>query len=533
VIYDFSCSKYVGFLNQVLPALGNAGAVILVTMGMSSLGALLFRRSEFRATDIFAGWGVVAAFMTLVAVLFSHALLYAAFVLAIVMIVSLWRTVKYGYFSSPFWLLALFPGLVILTALNLLGLSGWDDFSHWVPNALYIFHYNGVPGLAMPATHSAWPSYPYAVPFITYLASNLAGGFLMQGAAMFNFLLLLAFAAMLVQTSEKSEPETRINWRSVGLAALALLLVTLANPSFNASFTMTNEGDTSIMILVGALGLLLWQMIGALGLKSGSKARDIALQAALTAMALVLVKQVGVYLLGLLSFAFLVVAGKNKVLKSAMKNLPLILVPALVMHFVWQHYVDKSMGGMGFGVRPLALWRFDLVGSVLKSMWHEIVKNNGLSAITFLTIVVGTLSLFRPATPIRNFALLSAIVCSGYLAFLFVSYIGSTFSEAEIRRAASFYRYSTHIGLLGITFLWFAIPPIWINLKEKNKLPFLTARSFIAAPALQKGCVLFLVSLLPITLPIQSRWLIRGPYFGTNPNPVKSSSPALRGTAIS
>ena len=273
------------------------------------------------------------------------------------MVGATWHMAKCGYFISPFWLLALFPGIVILTGVNLAGISGWDDFSHWVPNALYLFHNDGVPRLTMAAAHSVWPSYPYAIPFLTYLASLLAGGFLMQGGAMFNFLLLLAFAAMLARTklpTPDAEPSgpfaggTTLNVRTFGLTGLALLVTTLANPSFNASFTMTNEGDTSTMILVGGLGLLLWQLIDALRQKMSGVVRDFTVQIALTATALVLIKQVDFILLGLLVFAFLVVAWKNQILKRALLQLPFMLALPLILHLIWRHFVDVEMSGVGF-----------------------------------------------------------------------------------------------------------------------------------------------------------------------------------------
>src|SRR5208283_3604422 len=270
MIYDFSCSAQLRSFEHVFQALSHSGAVLSVLAGLSALGASIQRRSEFHATDIFIGWGIVAAFMTLVAVAFTHALMWAAIILAVLMVGAIWHVAKRGYFIAPFWLLALFPGVVILAAINLAGISGWDDFSHWVPNALYLFHNDDVPSHAIPSHNSVWPSYPYAIPFLTYLASLLAGGFLMQGGAMFNFMLLLAFADMLAQTALpkcNAEPSTRntsLDLPTIGLTGLAFVLTTLANPSFNASFTITNEGDTSTMILVGVLGLLLWELIDTL-----------------------------------------------------------------------------------------------------------------------------------------------------------------------------------------------------------------------------------------------------------------------------
>jgi hypothetical protein len=517
MIYDFGCNDPVKFLDKLLPALAGVGAVLLVLAGMSALGALVQRRSEFRATDVFCGWGIVAAFMTLVAVSFSHALLWAALILAVFLVGAIWRAAKCGYFISPFWLLALFPGVIILTGINFAGISEWDDFSHWVPNALYLFHYDGVPSLTMPPPHSIWPSYPYAIPFLTYLASLLAAGFLMQGGAMFNFLLLLAFAALLARTKLPStqrqsndplENGTPLNARTIGLAGLALLVTTLANPSFSPRFTMSSEGDTSTMILVGTLGLLLWQMIDALQQRLTRVINDLTVQIALTATALVLIKQVDFILFGLLVFAFLVVACKNKILKSAIIQLPFMLAPAFIARLIWQQYVDVEMGGAGFAVQPLSSWHFDLIGPLARAMLVEAVKNNGLYGMTLITIAIGTISFFRPPTSFRNFALLAAIVCGGYLLVLFTAYVGSTFGKIEIVRAASFYRYTTHIGFLGTGFLWIAIAQLWLRLKEKSLTP--AVPTFLASPKHRTACVFFLLCTLPLALMVRSRWIVQG-----------------------
>lgn len=510
MIYDFGCATSSEITNRILPALASAFAVIVTMAGVTSIGAALNRRSSFHTIDIFSGWGVTAAFMTLVAVLFTHALSYAALVLAFIMLGTIFLAVKRGYFISSFWLLALFPGLVILTVINMSGIARWDDFSHWVPNALYLFQHDGLPSHAMPAPHSVLPSYPYALPFLTYLASQLANGFLVQGGAMINFLLLLAFAAILAEVRPPVVGTRPMNLRSVGLTGLTLLLVTLANPAFNASFTMTSQGDTSTMVLVGVLALLLWRMIDALQNKIGSDIKKLALQITLTGVAFILIKQVNIILLGLLIFAFLVVAWKNKILKPALKQLPLLLSFALLLHFVWRHYVNTELASAGFGVQPLAAWRFDLIGPILKAMMHEMTRKNGLFGLIVVIVICGVSSLFRPATPVRNFALFAAIVCGGYIAFLFTTYVGSTFSEAETRRAASFYRYSTHVGLLGITFLWIAAPSLWNQLKEKTH-----PSSIVLTPATRMGVVTLMVLILPVSLLIHTGWLVPQPSLET------------------
>jgi hypothetical protein len=512
MIYDFGCSEKF-HLSVFLTAMWGATAVWVVTAGMAAMMAMLRRRTEFLATDILCGWGIVAVAMTLMAIFCAHAWSVVAAPFAVFMFVVLYRAIVVGYFNSPFWAATLFPGMVILTALNLSGISGWDDFSHWVPNALYVFFNNGVPGIGMPTAHSAWPSYPYAVPFVTYLASHLAGGFLMQGAAMFNFLLLLCFGAMLTEIHAPQQflSDKKITARLVGMTGLGLIVVTLANPGFNASFTMTNQGDTSIMVLVGALGLLFWRLVHALTINDRGRVNGIALQIVFTAMALVLVKQVGIYLLGLLCFAFLVVAVKNRVFKPRGFTWVIFLfVPALAMHLMWQHYVDHEMSNNGFGARPLSAWRFDLLAPLLSSMGQAIVKNNGLFMLVLLVLMCGGVSLFRRANPARNFALIAAIVCGGYLVFLFMSYLGANFSEVEIRRAASFYRYATHISLLGITFLWIMAPEIWAWVKQKKLGVFINAQISSWPQKARLMIIGVAVCFLPLALMVHGYWLMRG-----------------------
>ncbi|MEE9544879.1 MAG: hypothetical protein V3V55_04685 [Rhodospirillales bacterium] len=85
------------------------------------------------------------------------------------------------------------PLLFLVTAMKA---SQWDEFSQWLPNAQYIFRYDGFPGGGMPAISSAYSAYPYGLPLITYLASKMAGAFIENGGALANLFLLLLFAPL-------------------------------------------------------------------------------------------------------------------------------------------------------------------------------------------------------------------------------------------------------------------------------------------------------------------------------------------------
>lgn len=499
IIDDFSCSIFREVLkHSFIPLCVDVLAILAVTAGFSALGAVFQKNTRFHVIDVFCGWSIAATAMTLAAIISPIGLPYAAALISILMFLALGYFLKGGYFKSRFWLLVLFPGIAVLFVINAFGVAKWDDFSHWVPNALYIFQHDALPHKNGAFVHSVWPSYPYAIPFVTYLASYLAHNFIMQGGAMMNFITLLLFAPLLVEAAAPAKKE------NVGLLALALFFVTLGNPAFNASFTITNQGDTSTMVLTGILGIFLWRLLEAL-LQKKDETKKLALQIALLGLLFVLIKQVNLVLFILLIMGFGIAAIKNSLTRKFFTLLPLLLLPALTMHFIWHYYTATQMSNSGFVFLPWQSWRFSIAGSILEAMGHEALKKNGLFVLILLTSGFGIAALVRPASRLGNFAIISALPCIGYIAFLFVTYLGASFSVEEALRAASFYRYSTHLSLLGMTFVWLWIPALAQRLPYKN---------YRFPPLAKQAAVVGAVLLLPLALLIHATWLV--PQEGAN-----------------
>lgn len=506
MIFDFGCRASADVLSQIFPAVRGAFACIAIVAGLAVIGRGVRKGAQFQAVDILCGWGLVAAFMTTVSVLYARPLEVARLIIFGAMLLAAIPAVRQKYFDSPFWCLVLFPGLVILVAINILGIGEWDDFSHWVPNAFYVWQNDDVPGRDLPISHSFWPGYPYAVPFLTYLASHLAGGFLVEGGAMVNFLLLLAFAAMLTEVGYRPFEEQRVSLMNVGRLCLALLAVTFLNPNFNASFTMTNQGDTPTMVAVGALGLMFWNLIDVVVQKDYVTRQILFLQILLVSTLLVLVKQGNLALLGLLIIAFLAVSWKNKVLKEAsVLVLPIFIVPFL-FRYIWHHHVEMELAGSGKGLNPIHEWRWDLLAPLLRAMGHETLKKSGCFGLILVASIYGIASLFRAPDRVRNFAILAGIMGGGYISFLLICYLGGAFNQREILEAASFYRYATHVGLLNIGLVWIATPRLLGWLQERMKISPFTSWNKASA-----GACLSVVLALPLLLLFHPAWLTARP----------------------
>jgi hypothetical protein len=498
-LFDFGCNALTA--QSLFQALIGVAACLVVFGGLATLGRGVVAVARFQPTQLFTGWAIVAVLMTAAAVLARPLLQPIAYGLIGCMMMGLLIGLKRGYFAAPFWLTVPVLGGIVLTVINLSGIAKWDDFSHWVPNALYLYQHNAVPAADLPPPHSVWPGYPYALPFLTYLASQLAAGFILQGGAMFNFLMLIGFGGGLAALTALQP--VKFDRRNFSLLAVGMIAATLANPGFNASFTVTSQGDTGTMIVTGVLGLLFWRMITAMADGDRTATRSLQIEIALCSALLLLLKQGNIALLGLLTVGFLLMAAKNRQLGRAAENLPALLALAIGMRLLWDHYVARQLGGNGFQLHPLTQWRFDLLGPLAQAMGREALRKSGCFGLIAIMTVAGLVALFRPATPQRNLVLLAGTISGGYVVFLTLCYLGTTFNELEIRRAASFYRYATHVCLLNIAVVWVYAPNLWAALRRRLALQAIQVPSVAVTTTAIAGLLI-----LPLALVVHRDWLV-------------------------
>jgi hypothetical protein len=118
----------------------------------------------------------------------------------------------------------------------------------------------------------------------------------------------------------------------------------------------------------------------------------------------------------------------------------------------------------------MAQWHWPLVPQILHSMAKVALSKGGHFGLMLVLGVIALRALVRPPGQGRggfeSLALIAAGIMLGYNLFLFLTYL-AVFPDGEAERAASFWRYNTHVGLIGMAaavlggaLLWrrFAVP---------------------------------------------------------------------------
>jgi len=142
----------------------------------------------------------------------------------------------------------------------------------------------------------------------------------------------------------------------------------------------------------------------------------------------------------------------------------LALIPAAILYLIWRHYVNIHLPGREFGFLPVEQWRLSGMPAILEAVWDVVRKKGGHFALLIGLTIAGVICLFWRPSPWGRLALITATVFVGYTSFLIFTYV-AIFTSDEAFRAASFWRYSTHVGglsslalAIGIGTRWFRNP---------------------------------------------------------------------------
>jgi len=505
-------------LNVLTPSfeqLIGLAALFGILAGFSIIGAALTGSRRMASADLFTGWGAVILvfviagvfakinFVILTYSFFASTGLASWYVMrrnkhngtVVANFVNLWRI-----------LILAIPFLLLVTAMRA---SQWDEFSHWLPNAQFIFQYNAFPNLDLPKSPSALPAYPYGLPLITYLTSQLAGNFVENTSAIFNLLLLFCHAVIISHIITAAIKNKRLITHGWGLLAFCMLGTTILSTTFVQKIVLTSYADSTTSVTLAVIAVLIWKILNNLATKSQTQetittTRAYALQGGLIIAAFVFLKQPNIVILVLLFAGFVVTVIRDPAIRlfDFLRLWPRLLLPGIIVYLAWRFHVSQHLSYGEISLQPFEFWLFDDAFFILGKMATIAAKKASYFIVMFVIAIVALRGFFKSIGPTERLFIPIAVIFIGFNFFLWLMYV-SAFGKGEGLRAASFWRYNIQLGLLGATGAAYGLAILWRRyvtniLIERPKLN----KTLISLP-------IVIVLLLPITLHHKLRFDIR------------------------
>lgn len=425
------------------PAAVAAAAVAVVLAWM--LGALILRRSS--AAETFAsGFGAMALTMTAWGsagfdLRVGLAILAAAALAGLTLQRRAAMALRVEPLAKTFVLLL--PLLLVVS--GRIG-SEWDEFSHWLRAYRFLVVNNLLPGLPDgPAFDGCCGAYPYGWPILGYAAATLRG-FTEAIPALLNIMVIGLGGTLLAGMIAQSAGLARPSWR---LLALGLLLATLGQPAFVHKLVFSAYSDVITGFLVAILVLqgerLIAQGIAPDDASEGRWRSGLAFGLSCAALLAVKPGNAGLVLCLLGGMALVILRGG----RSWWRALHLGMIPALVLPLafatLWRWHVGRVLAGKELNIQPPDLWNIHDFGAILAGMIDVASQKGGHFGLGLVVIALGLAALRRCDRPSHRVAIIAATLFIGYNAFLFMTYV-VVFTKEDALRAASFWRYNTHIG---------------------------------------------------------------------------------------
>ncbi|MBT3659850.1 MAG: hypothetical protein HOB37_12885 [Rhodospirillaceae bacterium] len=464
-------------------------SVAIVWLGLLVFGGAVGGAQRERAFDPLVGWALVSLVFTLSGVFLNASFQYlAGGTLAAAVGAGIWIWRRDGALVPSALLKMILIASPLLILVSAMHASQWDEFSGWLSVPRYLMDTDALPSRANPYINSALPGYPFSWHYVTFLASLMAGYLLENAGALSNVLLLLMFGVMvskLIARGAGNEASARApGWSLLAIGALA---TTLLNPTFAQKIVLTTYADTSSAVAMGAAVVLAWFIIEELA--AGRDARLGALSWQMGAVLLVLIslKQATPALAGLTVLAMVFVALRDGAVKISRlaRLLPAIVGPPLIIFFAWRYHLSIESNITEMRIAGFDEWLIAYIPDIVGRMLLVLSKKGYYLVLVVLVVVIGVRGFIRSETPLDRFAALAAMVVLGYNAFLLFSYV-TVFGKFDALRAASYWRYNMHLGLVVVAFTAYGAATYWrCRLAERwplSRLSWLPIALLIIAP---------------------------------------------------
>lgn len=482
-------SHYIGYFLEDSGQAVALFAVALVWLGFTALGAAAGGRARLREIDHLIGWALVSFLFTLAGVFLKlpfTALALVAGVAALAAGTTVWRRDRSLLPAGIGRMIVL--GLPLLVMVAAMKGSQWDEFTDWLVIPRYLLEVDAFPSHQHPFSKAVYTGYPYSWHFISYLAGRIAGGLLESAGALSNVLLLFGYGllmARLIVLGAGRRPEgERIGW---SLAALAMLLATLLNPTFAQKIVLTAYAETASAVATGTAVVLAWMVLDALAGREFDRARRLAWSLGLILALLINLKQATLVLVVLVVVAALLIAVRDRAVPLArfVRLLPAMIGPAVVIYLAWRYHLTTELAVREMSVMPFGDWLIGLIPQILAKMLVVLAKKGAYLALVLAVVGFGLYGFWRARTSFDRLAAMAALVVLGYNAFLLFAYV-ATFGERDALRAASYWRYNMHLGGVVVAFLAYGGALLWrarlaVRIRP-GRLAWLPVALIVAAP---------------------------------------------------
>jgi len=441
------------------------GCVALVWIGMMAIGAALRGPERLREIDHLIGWSVASLFFTGFGVFTTLAFPFIAALGGAIAAAALFVAFRPDHgFGTPALARALLLALPLVLLTAAMKGSQWDEFTDWLVIPRYMLETQAFPSASNPYPNATFSGYPYSWHYISYLASLIGGQLLESAGALSNVFLLIGASTLLVRlVGQAIGDDTLHRHPGWGLCAFAVLAMTLINPTFAQKVVLTAYADTASAVVTGTATIVAWFCIEALVAKDNRSARKHAISLGLLLMLLVNLKQATLVLALLIAGGFYVIALRDSSVRflSALKLSAYIILPPVIIFLIWRYQLHSDPAKVReLSIAPFSDWLIHLIPQILTRMGLILSKKGYYLALLLILIGAGLRGLWCSKTPADRLAALSMGIVLGYNAFLLFAYV-TTFGKNDALRAASYWRYSMHLGMIIVAFSVFGLAKLW------------------------------------------------------------------------
>ena len=334
----------------------------------------------------------------------------------------------------------------------------WDDMTHWLVSAQFLFRQSHLPTAVEPIINSSHAIYPYARAMLHAWVNSVNGNFTVNVQGIFNCLFLSSTFQWLPIWIEKQRSGALNQKENISLIAAASLVAFPWAAMLGATVVVSSYADPVFAICF--LHIFVLVIVTDDIDKLIANHRNGMLQFSLLLLTPIVIKQSGIYLVGILASLIFVFHSAERLLSGGAQvsaelirtgfRLCCACLPALLGYFLWAAYADLNLLPKSFGVSPLGEWNFDVVDQIFLA---TLIQFNGRPYAPLAVILIVALLLWsylRRRPGLRQLSKVAGMAVGFFFAcyfFQFAAYI-SVFSKFEASKAASLVRYMAPAGLI-------------------------------------------------------------------------------------